>query len=104
MSTSTNSNTVAPTAIYALGFDKNKNLDEYGQYIDRILRIEEVMVLLGLARPTIYKYVKSGKLPCPVSLGGRAMGWRMSDIQRWIGELSLAPVQHPDADIHGGEA
>jgi prophage regulatory protein len=49
-----------------------------------ILRRREVEKLTGLARSTIYGYIKSGTFPCPVKLGARAVGWRYSDVLMWI--------------------
>jgi prophage regulatory protein len=49
-----------------------------------ILRRLEVEKLTGLARSTIYEYIKSGAFPCPVKLGARAVGWRYADVLGWI--------------------
>jgi prophage regulatory protein len=49
-----------------------------------ILRRREVERLTGLARSTIYEYIKSGTFPCPVKLGARAVGWRYADVLDWI--------------------
>ena len=50
----------------------------------RIVRMDEVSKLTGLARATIYKKVKDGSFPPPIRLGDRAVGWRMSDIVTWL--------------------
>ena len=50
----------------------------------RIVRMDEVSELTGLARATIYKKVKDGSFPPPIRLGTRAVGWRMSDIVTWL--------------------
>jgi len=49
-----------------------------------ILRRREVEKLTGLARSTIYQYVKAGVFPAPVRLGARAVGWRYADVFDWI--------------------
>jgi prophage regulatory protein len=49
-----------------------------------ILRRREVEKLTGLARSTIYQYVKAGDFPPPVRLGARAVGWRYADVLDWI--------------------
>jgi len=49
-----------------------------------ILRRREVEKLTGLARSTIYQYVKAGVFPAPVRLGARAVGWRYADVLDWI--------------------
>ena len=50
----------------------------------RIVRMDEVSKLTGLARATIYKKVNDGSFPPPIRLGARAVGWRMSDIDTWL--------------------
>jgi len=57
---------------------------------DRILRRREVQALTGLSRSTIYQYIANGKFPRPVALGPRAVGWRESDIDRWIADREQA--------------
>jgi prophage regulatory protein len=49
-----------------------------------ILRRRQVEKLTGLARSTIYQYVKAGDFPPPVKLGARAVGWRYADVLVWI--------------------
>jgi len=49
-----------------------------------ILRRREVEKLTGLARSTIYQYVKAGGFPTPVRLGARAVDWRYADVLDWI--------------------
>ena len=50
----------------------------------RIIRIDEVSQLTGLARSTIYKKVSEGGFPPPVRLGARSVGWRLTDIDLWL--------------------
>jgi len=51
--------------------------------IERLYAVKEVT---GLSRSTIYLRIKKGEFPKPISLGGRAVGWLESDIQRWLRE------------------
>lgn len=63
----------------------------------KFMRLNEVKAATGLARSTIYKYVKQGLFPVPVSLGGRAVAWVESEVAAWIADrirerdLQLAP-------------
>lgn len=50
------------------------------------LRRRQVEARTGLARSTIYQYVKDGVFPKPVPLGPRAVGWLESDVNEWIAE------------------
>ncbi len=54
----------------------------------RIIRLKEVIDSTGLARSTIYKYIKEGTFPKPVSLGARCVGW----VAQW-NEMIEDPTQ-----------
>lgn len=41
----------------------------------KILRIHDVMAMIGLARSTIYKYIGEGYFPKQIRLCRRAVGW-----------------------------
>lgn len=59
----------------------------------QILRIGQVLELTGLSRTTLWRRVRAGEFPAPVRLGGlhsRAVGWRRSDVERWIALLDAA--------------
>lgn len=51
---------------------------------DRIVRVREVLRVTGLGRSTLYLRVRQGAFPAPIALGGRAVGWRWSDVAAWI--------------------
>lgn len=51
---------------------------------ERILRRPDVETRTGLARSTIYDWMKRGAFPRPVALGARLVGWRESDIEKWL--------------------
>lgn len=53
---------------------------------DRFLRLREVMVMIGLARSTIYERITAGTFPRPLYVGERSPRWRLSDILRWMSE------------------
>ena len=50
----------------------------------KLIRLKDVMVSTGLARATVYKYIKQGIFPASVSLGDRAVAWVESEVQEWI--------------------
>ena len=52
--------------------------------LNSILRLPQVIQLTGLSRSTVYSRVKEGKLSPPISLGARAVGWLVSDIESFI--------------------
>jgi len=58
--------------------------------IDRILRRPEVQHVTGLGRSALYLAIQEGRFPRPVKLGPRSVGWRESDVKRWIDERTEA--------------
>ncbi|GAB6263408.1 AlpA family transcriptional regulator [Photobacterium sp. R1] len=50
----------------------------------RLIKLSEVKHLTGLGRSTIYNFMKEGKFPQSVSLGGRAVAWVESEVMEWI--------------------
>jgi len=49
-----------------------------------ILRRPEVEARTGLSRSTIYLKIAQGSFPKSVSLGPRAVGWVVSEIDGWL--------------------
>lgn len=49
-----------------------------------ILRRTQVEVEVGLKRSTIYQRMQEGTFPRPIRLGERAVGWRATDIERFL--------------------
>lgn len=52
---------------------------------NRLLRLPEVMEITGLAKATIYKWMRLGTFPDSVKLGS-ASAWRESDIRKWVAD------------------
>ena len=51
---------------------------------DQILRMPAVIEATGLSRTTVWRMSRRGDCPAPVRLTGRHVGWKRSDIERWI--------------------
>jgi prophage regulatory protein len=49
----------------------------------RLLRLKEVIKMIGLCRSSIYRYVGEGKFPSPINVGYRSVRWRLADILAW---------------------
>lgn len=49
-----------------------------------LLNIDEVKAITGFSTTTIYKHVKQGAFPAPKNCGGRAVRWRLADIEAYI--------------------
>ena len=48
-------------------------------------RLPAVQARVSASKTSIYAWVKSGDFPQPVKLGPRAVAWRRSDVDAWIG-------------------
>lgn len=52
----------------------------------RIMRLPEVMNVVGLRRAAIYEAIRAGSFPKPVKLTGRSVGWIDVEIKAWVAE------------------
>ncbi|WP_151996148.1 helix-turn-helix transcriptional regulator [Buttiauxella massiliensis] len=50
---------------------------------ERVIREVECRQLTGLCRTTRYMMEKDGKFPVRRKLGGRSVGWLLSEISAW---------------------
>ncbi len=50
----------------------------------KLIRITAVMERTGLAKSTIYKYMKKGIFPKTIKCGTRFAAWEESEIEAWI--------------------
>lgn len=57
---------------------------------EEIIRRRVVEQMTGLKRSAIYEGIQEGRFPRQVKLGPRAVGWRKSDIVKWISERPAA--------------
>lgn len=65
---------------------KPSETSETEKNTDRILRAQEVQTMTGLSRTTIWRLENKGQFPRRVSLGGNRVGWKSSDVAKWIDE------------------
>lgn len=68
---------------------------------ERIIRLPQVVAMVGLKKSAIYKKIKLEEFPKPIKLGTHASGWLESDVQGWImkqaGRGSANDDQHQQA-------
>jgi len=55
---------------------------------ERIIRLTEVINMVGLKKSAIYKKVREGDFPAPIKLGPHANGWLESAVQSWIRKVA----------------
>jgi prophage regulatory protein len=53
---------------------------------DRIIRLKTVLVRTGLSRSTIYRKIAEGTFPAQIKISINGVGWRESDVTRWIAD------------------
>lgn len=53
---------------------------------DALLRIYDVLPLVGLSRASVYAKVAESRFPAPIKLTRHASGWRMGDIRAWLAD------------------
>jgi len=51
---------------------------------ERILRSADLLTVLNISGPTLWRRVKDESFPQPISLGGRTVGWLQSEVNEWI--------------------
>ena len=58
------------------------------QLADFLLRRKEVERIAGISRASIYRLIKAGKFPRPVSIGTGSVRWKQSDVIAWQQSLT----------------
>ena len=48
------------------------------------LRISEVIHRVGVSRPTIYRWMRSGTFPKQIAIGANSFVWLESDVTKWM--------------------
>lgn len=61
-----------------------------GKTTQRIIRKPELLNILGLSDPTVYRMEKAGRFPKRLRLGGNSCGWLQSEVDGWISERAAA--------------
>jgi len=54
-----------------------------------LLRRRDVSEMLGIAASTIYRMMQDSEFPRPISIGLRAVRWRIEDIEAWRRNLGF---------------
>ena len=58
---------------------------------DMLLRESKLLQLIPISHSTLWSWVRSGKFPQPLRLGGRVTVWRWRDVRRLIdGETNIS--------------
>lgn len=65
---------------------------------EALLRLPEVIALVGLCRASIYARAGKQSFPRPIKLTAHASGWRLGDVRAWLADpTGWKPEQSFDA-------
>jgi prophage regulatory protein len=62
--------------------------------VKRILSPQEVIELTGLSSATLWRLRRRKELPEPIRLSPGRIGWRESDIERWLDARERQATEH----------
>ena len=51
---------------------------------DRLIRLPEVIQLIGIGKSTVWLWVSQKRFPEPIRLSSRTTVWKLSEINHWI--------------------
>ena len=60
---------------------------------DRIIREDECRRLTGICRTTRYQKEIKGEFPARRQLGGRSVGWLLSEVNSWLNNQPKAQLK-----------
>ena len=55
--------------------------------INGLLRLPQVLAMVGLSKSTLYRKVKAGLFPAPIKLSGNLVVWKRQVVMKWIEAL-----------------
>jgi prophage regulatory protein len=70
---------------------------------ERLLRLRDVLVIVGLSRAHVYNLVKQGLFPRPIALGSNCARWVQSEVQSWV-DASIVAARTPHAGRRVGRS
>lgn len=53
---------------------------------ERLLRVGDVAVMVGLSGTEIYRRIARGTFPAPIQIAPRVSRWMHTEVQGWIAE------------------
>lgn len=55
-----------------------------------MLRLRQVLEVVGLSKSAIYKRITAGTFPKAINLGGKSVGWLESEVLAWLDARIIA--------------
>ena len=61
---------------------------------EEIWRLPKVLDTIGMKRSWLYTEMAARRFPVPVRIGSRAIGWKRSDMERWLASRAPRGIEH----------
>tara|TARA_Y100000589_G_scaffold273153_1_gene266479 strand:+ start:196 stop:369 length:174 start_codon:yes stop_codon:yes gene_type:complete len=55
--------------------------------VNGLLRLPQVLAMVGLSKSTLYRKVKAGLFPAPIKLSANLVVWKQEVVMEWIASL-----------------
>lgn len=68
---------------------------------ERLLRLRDVLTIVGLSRAHVYNLIKQGLFPRPIALGSNCARWVQSEVQAWV-DASIVTARLTSAEHRSG--
>lgn len=59
---------------------------------DRLIRLSDVMDIIGLGKTRTYEMIKAGEFPAPCKPGGSASRWSENAVLAWVADCMSQTV------------
>src|SRR5690348_4502461 len=59
---------------------------------DRLIKLSQVMDMVGLGKTRVYELIKSGDFPAPCKPGGTASRWSENAVLNWVADCKAQTV------------
>ena len=59
-------------------------------------RFSELQEIIPVSRSTLWRWVRNGRFPAPISLGPNTRAWREEDIRTWLDEKATNDMEGED--------
>ena len=71
--------------------------------MDKLIKRAELLTLVPMSAPTIYRNIQKGLFPKPLRIGTRHVAWRLSQVEAWMDSLPEAGGDSMDKAIGSGK-
>lgn len=53
-----------------------------------LFTLKDILEITRMSKSSIYRMMNKGEFPKSISLGGNCVRWRVSEIRKWVTELT----------------